>query len=974
MTAIVLRVAWWLAAGLAASTAMCQTPGADASTNRLAAFCHFSTQRYAYAEEQTITAVCQWVQSRLADGQASDRSAIDWIDRESIGDAVDELARSQANQSNVATGFQLGRIVAADLMLRGVCEMGVCERVDDRSRRFRLEWLDLRRGDILAAETIAIDQTADGGWFTASNVDRIVAAANALMPIAVANLNARRTRVHVAVLHFENREAVGRLDFFETDLLAKFSRRNDSAPDQLDRPSRPDLADSPRARVLQFPRAADAIGEAELIVDGLAQTNDSLSSPDRSPISPIADFFVWGQYHEVDADGVAFDDVMVSVETTIWDGRGPPKQLKFVSPVRDLESLSGRIVSEVIDGVVTDVITRRRGVDEPEYEFESSRSIADDLLQRVYELNRWTHRNPSPTQRERLQRKKVRLLATAALIDVNHVAVRREFILQAFPEPTPFWNEGFFEQWDRWNRWRRFAERFGNATEFDWSHVGHRVHPINRRSMALQIDSTMRLIDATDRSDQSRTLVTPSSISRWSATADSVPPETLQRWHQTLNESLAELIVAPLAKSSSGDDLGDNYRRRIARQYAGVDPSRVDRALRSAGRADLVDVLRRSVQKSGQPSRQAAEEKSAAASNSQRRRYRSSPRRDSPETIDPEPFVEPEMCEVPCKPIELDGDITIASMVHHHGRLLAIGETQRRHQLTKRLYEIAVGDGFDPKHSPVIRTVSGPDQSHLAMSPVGADLWVAEEGSGIAIWEEHESAPEMKFTNRDGLSPLIGAITFDGQRVFAAGGLAGYSILSRFKWETRQWSQIDLPAASSNHPDGLRFLSAADGYVATGASTRPVWVYDLAGGEWFNATKMILDEFPQFSFAQADRIDVCGLHLSDSVLWVASRKGLVGVDLENRCVKTAIKTKFVVTTMAVDGRSLWCGGSGSRIVRFDLASERFDARIKTSRKYAGDPSAIAIGRDRLWYATRNHREVVLEFDLADLVGSAAADD
>ncbi|MBC8012262.1 MAG: ankyrin repeat domain-containing protein, partial [Burkholderiales bacterium] len=103
------------------------------------------------------------------------------------------------------------------------------------------------------------------------------------------------------------------------------SSRLDAAGERLAASLR-DSAATVGARVLRFPRARDAEAEQDLAILGLAEADDQAWRG-------VADLYVWGEYKELPADGLAFEQTPVEASLTLWDGATTPRTIPWSGTV-----------------------------------------------------------------------------------------------------------------------------------------------------------------------------------------------------------------------------------------------------------------------------------------------------------------------------------------------------------------------------------------------------------------------------------------------------------------------------------------------------------------------------------------------------------------------------------------------------------------------------------------------------------------
>ncbi len=270
---------------------------------------------------RSAAGAAQWsalTQTTLA-GQEPD---LDWIERAQLQTAADELNLSVGGFTSADGSLRVGKWLKADLAILGHFTRGA---QDADGHTLRLEIIDLARADTLATRTIHLD----GDRREAILPDpAFVARTTAALHDALAETREKLARAThqsvVALLFFQNADPSPRLDKFGTDLADAFSARAASADG---------------VRVLRFPQADEARGEADLAVRGLTEN-------DPDAWQRVADFYVWGSYRELPAPGTAFAQTPVEVELTLWDGLAAPRQMKDKAVIADLPALARRLAAQ----------------------------------------------------------------------------------------------------------------------------------------------------------------------------------------------------------------------------------------------------------------------------------------------------------------------------------------------------------------------------------------------------------------------------------------------------------------------------------------------------------------------------------------------------------------------------------------------------------------------------------------------------
>ena len=266
----------------------------------------------------------QW-SALTQDALAWQEPAVVWLERAQLHLAADELHLSVGGYTSADHSLRVGKWLKADLAILGRFTRN--ERTDD-GHTLRLEVVDLNRADTLAARTIHLD----GDRRAAVTVDpALIPATAAALRDALAEARGKLARTPsqtvLAPLFFCNTDPSPRLNSFGSDLMSALAQAATRTPD---------------VRVLNFPAADVARGEADLVVRGLAES-------DADAWQHVADLYVWGSYRELPGSETAFAQTPVELELTLWDGASPPLRLREKTVVAQLPALAGRLADQCMD-------------------------------------------------------------------------------------------------------------------------------------------------------------------------------------------------------------------------------------------------------------------------------------------------------------------------------------------------------------------------------------------------------------------------------------------------------------------------------------------------------------------------------------------------------------------------------------------------------------------------------------------------
>ena len=334
--------------------------------------------------------------SELLQAQLANEPGVEWVARDQLKAAEHELELGLDGMISPSAMLRVGKWVKADLLVSG----RFVSTNDERS--LHIEVMDLQHADVLAQEAMTI-HTSMAGPLKVSPTD--IAAIQERVRAAL--MEARRraesdgTQASIAPLFFSNTSGSHRLDFLEGDLQSALVEAA--------------VARS-GIRVLQFPRAQAAAGEAELVLAGLVE---------QDPIAwqKVADVYVWGRYEEAKADGVAFEQTPVTFTWNVWDGGDEVQTATETVNVSELPQLKARIIKGVLDKVQS---LKKRPPSET-----ARRQVARQLFFRSCEIEA-LFRNAQPfhltTQGQQLWQYDVNLLATAHFFAPESYLVHRTWL------------------------------------------------------------------------------------------------------------------------------------------------------------------------------------------------------------------------------------------------------------------------------------------------------------------------------------------------------------------------------------------------------------------------------------------------------------------------------------------------------------------------------------------------------------------
>lgn len=275
----------------------------------------------------------------------------EWVERQQLDRAFEEIQRGAHGLVNPAQAVRVGHWVGADLLLAGHFV------ADDRSRRLRLQAIDLQRADILGEATVTMTGTRRSAiLFRPSEVTDALQEASKLLNVAASALEKRTRQKTIAPLFFRNTDTARRLDDLEDQFTEALEERIE--------------ADA-TFHQLKFPKAETARAEAEMVISGLADV-------DHMAWQEVADLYVWGEYREGETEKRSLDEVIVEAKLFLWDGSGDLRQITRRFPVKAQRQLLEELVDEVLGAA-------REATDAPPSD-TARRAVARELLARESEV------------------------------------------------------------------------------------------------------------------------------------------------------------------------------------------------------------------------------------------------------------------------------------------------------------------------------------------------------------------------------------------------------------------------------------------------------------------------------------------------------------------------------------------------------------------------------------------------------------
>lgn len=864
--------ALWLAWCAAAAV-----PTVAAEIERASAFCYFTTNAASYHDAVAAHKLAELVQAELL-GETD----LDWLDRGRIDEALGEMELSAFGQVDAASAVRLGHWIKSDLLVKGTVIQG------RKQWRLQLEVIDLNRADVLSVASMALAGDEAGGLAVRpADVQRAAAAARQAIEQGLATRATLRRRIRVARLYFRNAESTSRLDFLEADLRRRFRQRN---------------AQQQRVRYLQFPRAGDAIEEANLVASGIAAAN-------QEAWQHVADYYVWGSFREVNSAGVAFDDVQVEVTLEVWDGRGQVQRLTRRGKVKQLP----RLIESVVHSV--ERLAARRNPDPPPTDVR--RRIAEDLRVRAAELQEWVVQTDDgdlgrPTDDwMRLWRQCIRMLAAAAFFDPTNEAARRELLIETTRSDNYhlYGLTGMRDFWRKWRRsdaWKSHCRQFG----YDYKHahqpkLKHRFGTADNRiqhgAQWIYLVSAEDALKAAPRSTAKNRRRRRGSDPHWPG---DVPPEVRLGWQRVLGQEYVDRLKFIVDKDA------EFSQRFVSRFYwqslklPEIDEIRAQ-AIQLLWPLVIKDesfrlsydekIIVRTFTNIGQP--EVAERLLAMVT--PERRARGKARVVPPRPLEPVATLDsvPEnlriapVAKAPLRRISLGRRIYLQRVkaLCFAGNRLWIGAGGQNASTLRQEFALfsCRADGTDIRR---FANIGGANSQVTQMIADGEQMWLALDGDGVCR-VDLKTNRVRQFTPRDGLpSPKILSLAHYRRTWYAGGGQEQRGVLGALVQDDEGWAQLPLMPPTGRNVHGKTTRTAQVTQLACNQNWLGVYAHHghtqtqilcrpRSGGRWLRVGEMLQKLHPEFSHFTRDwRVAVVKLMFIDDWLWIVTTRGIAAYD------------------------------------------------------------------------------------------------
>ncbi len=847
---------------------------------------------------------------------------VPWVERAEIGKAEREL-NLQPGFTDPSASVRLGKWLRADLLVSG--QFGLDE---GEGRTLEIEVIDLRRADVLARRSLPVPSRLGENLEIAPDT---IAAAGRLVFSALAEaeerLAATAGSIVLAPFDFHNvTRQTDRLNFV-----------GDKLRDALGEVKQKGL------RVVRFPRADEASGEAELSVSGLVED-------DADAWRKLADVYMWGTYEEISPEGKDFDAVEVRVDLEIWNGTDPAAPMTGTFRVAEMDTALPRLAARIAKSVAE---SKRQ---EPG---ESARlEAARRLFARATEMQA-EERDLQESSRRTIAwlqnwRRRAGLLDIARFLAPADATIDREWMIERWNEEAFFskpyrdnwYPHQFWGMWRQCEAWGRHVERFGfeamgaSGRDYLFRAKLPRFGSTRRTEeqplqdtfiyMAFQAATYLSYVvggypDPVPASLQVewQDRFTREFVRRLQIVADQCPDQYSIRFSSYSNELekiqnphlLAEAYAA-IWKLSGSEKTFDTNFEKIREGIAW--------AFTSAGRrAELEDFQQKYAGPQignpgytlGQSDREARMEKLAEYEEGLLRRSELLPgeRRATFREIKFE-----------------DGKVSAVTHLCHRADRIWLA-ARRDSPKENRLW------CYDPateSAKPSANAFISDNQEFTVLLADEAGLWIGTEGSGVWRYDP-ETKTVQKFTSKEGLAtPNVTAAALGADTLFIGGG-ANTAAMGTMDLATGKWAVMETPDGS----DGVEFavpaaLATSGGRLATVEGFQRfqkerLAIFDRATAKWHQPAGAHVGTVDSQSIIHFRKPVLVG---DDMGFWVGLGRNLTHFDHSSDSSTLDLEEALGggITAMADEGDFLWVAGSSDeRVGRFDY---HFHTRVVLIRK------------------------------------------
>ena len=924
--------------------------------------------------------------SAILQAQLGGLPGVTWVERDTIQKAEAEINLHASGALSQASPLRLGKWLNAQLLVTGRFSAD-----EGQGSTLTVEILDLQRADVLARRSRVIRMPADKRFaLTATDAQATAPLVRSALAEAAQASLAGRTQVIVAPLSFRNvSEKSDRLDFLERDLATVFSK-----------------AGGKTQRIVQFPQAGRAAEESELVLSGLVEANPQAWKR-------VADYYVWGEYEEMEASNVAFDQVQVRLRLQVWDGSTAPAAHLASFRVGELTTALPQAVAKVLASLPA------KPAAPPSDSVRDT--VAKSLLDRVSDLQAKETDSMEAYQRTAgwMNRWRLRrgLLEVANFFAPGDGAAHRELILERWNNVAVFhtykdkWkSRDFWNKWQRNEDWRTHVERYGfTYLNTPVPRLKYRID--HRMPGDLSFEGTLSI--GTPRENYYLGLSEQAARNvdeQVQGFPDEVPEQVHRQWYQHFLDELCGRLATVAGPSASKyyciyfpkfvEDVSA-VRDLPKRAEGAVALWRLSQHLPSPLETTVMERIKTVVESSLRDAGRGAESAQILAETIKPRVPSIYERagRIGPTNFDPDAVHEAQRDRIQANladtthlpgevkarftPLKLDPAFSFEAGIERvswfDGELVVAADVLNaqgsRGCTAVWSYDCAT------RRFENIPALERP-QMHLytTILPTGKTCWMTNNGSGVFRLDGKTHAVQH-YTDRDGLASehMSACVLGDGE-LFCGGGTVTESRLASFSGKDRRWSSIVSPPGEQ------------DGLIASLAwSKHKLLSYQYIKGNHhgkvFDTRKRSWAEAPaQLAKFDWKKVATVG---DGSGFWVGHLAGLYWFDPEGGepAVQLNTPTPLIgeVTCMLDDGVFLWIATNDLDMrVQFDWINQaRLYCIHKPSRRLVGflrvpyneAVNSIAVSPDKIWIAIHNSRgpaDCLFELDKKDFLSVPAA--
>lgn len=360
--------------------------------------------------------------SALLQAKVTSFDQVEWVERSQLQLAMNELNLTAGGYVSPSAAVHLGKLVKANLLINGhfISSAG-------QGRSLHIEVIDLDHADVLAETTVTIQGITNQPLVV--SVSDVAAASEKLRDALQQTLNRDsqiKTQTVIAPLFFANTSTSRRLDYFENELQSVLAT-------EMPRHS---------VRVLQFPRAQTASGEAELVLAGLVEQ-------DPDAWQKVADVYVWGQFEEITPNVFSFDETPVKFTLNWWDGSGDVQSLTETVKVSELPHLQERLRDQILAAAKS---FKKQAV---------SQGVRHQVARQLFSRANDIHAMPRPPgeteQGKQLWQYEVKLLTTAHFFAPESYIIHRQWLESRWAQSRRL----FWQEMEQIRSYDDFGDKFG---------------------------------------------------------------------------------------------------------------------------------------------------------------------------------------------------------------------------------------------------------------------------------------------------------------------------------------------------------------------------------------------------------------------------------------------------------------------------------------------------------------------------------